>query len=56
MYVGAEMIGRFKTNTKGLCKDTIENMTNYWPGGSYLMLMINPLVPGDSPLIDIGYK
>ena len=31
IYVGAEIIGMVKTNEKGFCKDTIENMTNYWP-------------------------
>ena len=31
MYVGADIIGMVKTNAKGLCKNTIENMTNYLP-------------------------
>ena len=33
MDVGAEIIGTVKTNIKGSYKDTIENLTNNWPGG-----------------------
>ena len=56
MEVGAELIGMVKTNTKVFCKDAIEKLTKYWPGGSYLVLRSKPMVPGDRPLIDIGYK
>ena len=56
MEVGAELIVMVKTNTKGLCKETIENLTKDWTGGSYLVLRIKPMVPGDRPLIAIGYK
>ena len=56
MEVGAELIGMVKTNTKGLCKETIEKLTKYWPGVSYLVLRSNPMVPGDRPLISIRYK
>ena len=31
MEVGAEFIGMVKKNTKGFCKDTIENLTKDWP-------------------------
>ena len=54
MELVAELIGMVKTNTKGLCKETIEKLTKYWPGGSYLMLRSNPMVPGDRPLVAIG--
>ena len=27
-----------------------------WPGGSYLVLKSTPRFPGESPLLDIGYK
>ena len=54
MEVGAKFIGTVKTNTKGLCKETIEKLTKYWPGGSYLMLRSTHMVPGDLPLISIG--
>ena len=56
METGAELIGMVKTNTKGFCKETIEKLTKYWPGGSYLVLRSKPMVPGDRPLIAIGYK
>ena len=35
MYVGADMISMVKNNTKRFCKDTIENLTKDWAGGSY---------------------
>ena len=53
---GAELIGMVKTNTKGFYKDTIEKLTKDWNGGSYLVLRSKPMVPGNRPLIDIGYK
>ena len=56
MEVGAELIGMVKKNTKGFCKETIEKLTKYWPGGYYLMPRINPIVPGGRPLIAIGYN
>ena len=56
MEVGAELIGMVNKNTKGFCKETIENRTKDWPGGSYLVLRIKPMVPGDMPLIAIVYK
>ena len=56
MKVSAELIGMVKTNTKEFCKETIEKLTKYWPGGSYLMLRSKPMIPGDRPLIAIGYK
>ena len=31
MEVGAEFIGMVNKNTKGLCKETIENLTKDWP-------------------------
>ena len=54
--IGADLIGMVKTNTKGFCKETIEKLTKNWPGGSYLVLRSKPMVPGDRPLIAIGYK
>ena len=56
MEIGTELIGMVKTNTKGLCKETIEKLTKYWPGVSYLVLRSNRMVPGDRPLISIRYK
>ena len=54
--VCTKFIGMVKKNTKGFCKETIENITKDWPGGSYLVLRINPMVPRDKPLISIGCK
>ena len=53
MYVGEEIIGTVKTNTKGFFKETVENLANDWLGGSYLMLKRNPMVPGNRLLIYI---
>ena len=52
----AELIGMVKTKTKVLCKDTIDELTKDWPGGSYLVLRRKSMVPRDRPLIYIGYK
>ena len=56
MEVGANLIGTAKTNTKGFCKETNKNIAKDCPGGSYLVLRSNPMVPGDRPRISIGYK
>ena len=56
MEIGVELIGMVKTNTKGFYKDTIEKFTRDWPGVSYLVLRRKTMVPGDRPLISIGYK
>ena len=56
MELGAEFVGMVKIDTKGFCKETYENLTKDWPGGSYLMLRSKPMVPGERPLISIGYK
>ena len=55
-YIGVDLIGMVKTNTKGFCKATIEGLTKDWPGGSYIVLRSKPMVPGERPLIAIGYK
>ena len=56
MKVGAEFIGMVKTNTKELCKETIQKLTKGWPRVSYLVLRSNPMIPGYRPLISIDYK
>ena len=45
-----------KTNTNGFFKATIEGLTKDWPGGSYIVLRINPMVPGQIMLLSISYK
>ena len=54
--IGAEFIYIVKKNTKGFCKEAIENITKDWPGGSYLLLRSKPMVPKVRLLIAIGYK
>ena len=44
------------TNTKGLCKETIDNLTKDYPGSSYLVLRRKPMVPGGRKIIDIWDK
>ena len=56
MEFGAESVFMVNTNTKAFCKENIEKLTKDWPGGSYLVLKSNPMLPGDRPLIAIGYK
>ena len=56
MDVHAAMIVMVKINTKGLCKETIEKLTNDCPGVSYLVLSSKTMVPGGRPIIVIGYK
>ena len=56
MGVGKDMIDMVKSNRKILCKETIENLTKGWPGGFYLVLKRNSMVPSDRPLIAIDYK
>ena len=51
-----KMIGMFKNNKKGFCKESIDNLTKYWPGGSYLVLRIKPMVPRGRLINAIGYK
>ena len=45
-----------KTNTNGFCKATIEGLTKDWPGGSCIVLRSKPMIPGERPLLAIGYK
>ena len=54
--IGSDFIGLVKTKTKGFCNNTINNMKKYCPGGSCLVFKNNPMVPGYSPLLAIGYK
>ena len=34
----------------------LENLMKYWPGGSYLVMKITTIFPGEIPLLAIGYK
>ena len=54
--IGVDLIGVVKNITKGFCKDTIEGLTKDWPGRSYIVLSSKPVVPGERPILAIGYK
>ena len=56
MDAGVKIIGMVKTNIKGLCKHTIDNLARDWMGGFPLVLRIKPILPGVRPLISIGYN
>ena len=56
MEVGDDFVGMVKTNTKVLCKETIEKLTKDWSVVSYLMFRSNNMLPGGSLLLAIGYK
>ena len=56
MGVGVDMMGMVQTNIKIFFKETIKNLTNNCPGGSYLVLRSKPMVIGVRHLVAIGYK
>ena len=53
---GVDYCGPVKTGHKGFCLATLEKLMKDWPGGSYLVLKSTPRVPGEIPLLAIGYK
>ena len=54
--IGVYFIDMAKTINKGFCKATIEGLTKDWPGGSYIVLRIKPMVSEERPLLAIRYK
>ena len=54
--VGVDYCGPVKTSHKGCCLATLEKLTKYWPGGSYLVLKITPIFSCVIPLMAIGSK
>ena len=56
MALGVYYCGPEKTSHKGFCLDTLETFMKDWPGGSYILMDSTPRVPGDIPIISIGYK
>ena len=48
--------GPVKTSHKVFCLATLENMMKDFPGGSYLVMNITPIVNGGIPLLVIGYN
>ena len=45
-----------KRNYKAFFLAKLGNLTEDWPGGSYLVMNITPIITGDLPLRGIGYK
>ena len=56
MEFDSNLMGMIKTNTRGLFKETVENLTKDLPRGSYLVLRIRNMVPRVRSPIDIGYN
>ena len=55
MDEGVDYCGPMKRSQKGFCLATLEKLMQDWPGGSYLIMNINPRIPGDRTLMEIGY-
>ena len=56
MYVGTDMIGMIKIKMKVFYYYTIDNLTKYWPGDSYLMLNRKSTLTGDKHILFVVYK
>ena len=56
MAAGVGYCRPVKTSHKDFFLDTLEKLMKDWPGGSYLVMKINPGVPGGRPLLNIGKK
>ena len=56
MAIGVNYCGPVKTNHKGFYLDMLENLMKDWPGGSYIVMKITPIVTGGRSLLAIDYK
>ena len=56
MDIGAEFILFLNNNTNVFCTEKTNNMAKDLPEGYNLLLNINPMMPGDRTLLDIGYN
>ena len=56
MAAGVDHCGTEKMNHKGFCIATLEKLTKYWMGGSYLVMNITTRVPSSRPLLYISFK
>ena len=56
MAEGVDYFGTMKTGQHGYCLAKSEKFMKDFPGGSYLVMKITPRVPGEIPLLKIGYK
>ena len=54
--IGVDFIRIVKMNTKVYCKATIEGLTKDYPGVFHIVLRSKHIVPGERPLLAIGYK
>ena len=55
MAEGVDYCRMEKTTQKGFCLATLEQLTNDWPRGSYLVKKSMTRVPYGRPLMTIGY-
>ena len=53
---GVHYCGPVNMIHKCFCIYKLEKITKDWYGGSYLVMKSTPKVPGDRPLMAIGYK
>ena len=53
MDAGVNYCGPVNTSHKGFCLATLEKLMKLWMGESYIVMKINPIVPGEKPLLDI---
>ena len=53
---GVDFCGPVKTRHEGFCLSTLEKSTKEWPVGYHIVMNITPIVPGDRPILAIGYK
>ena len=56
MALGVDYCRPVKSTHEGFCLATLEKLIKDWPGGSYIVMMINPRVHGGRPFMAIGYK
>ena len=56
MAGGVDCCGPVKTSHKACCLAILEKLTEEFLGGPYLVMNTTPRVPGDGPIMDIGYK
>ena len=56
MDEGMYYCGMAKTNHKGFCISTVDQLIKYWLGGSYHVMKSTPRVPSIRALVAIRYK
>ena len=56
MSEGVDYCGAKKTSYKGFCVAKLEKLMKDFLGGYYLVMKITRRVPGDRPLMTVGYK